>query len=82
MTIGNKIHITEQDFISPYDETATTDCEKREAAASVLNQMLLVLETMKVDLVHPRKDATCGWKLKGNYLANFNLKVILWTVVS
>ena len=60
MTIGNTIHITEQDFISPYNEAATTDCKKREEAASVLNQMLLVLETMKVDLVHPRKDANCG----------------------
>ena len=82
MPIGNEINITEQDFISPYDETATTDCEKREEAASVLNQLLLVLEIMKDDLGHPRKDATCAWKLKGNYLANFNLKVILWTVVS
>lgn len=60
MAIGNKIHITERDFISPYNETATTDCKKREEAASVLNQMFLVLETMKVDLVHPRKDTTCG----------------------
>ena len=60
MTIGNEIHITEQDFKSLYNEKANTDCMKREEARSVLNQIVLVLETMNVDLVHRRKDSTCG----------------------
>lgn len=50
MTIGNKIHITEQDFISLYNEKANSDCVKREEARSVLNQIVLVLDTMNVDL--------------------------------
>ena len=68
--------------MSLYNEKANIDCMKREEARSVLNQIVLVLETMNVDLVHRRKNSTCGWKLKFKYLANFNFKVILLTVMS
>ena len=47
--------ITTADFIFPYNQTVTTSFEKRRQAASVLNQMLLVLETMVDDLDHRRQ---------------------------
>ena len=48
------------DFISPYNETVKKDCVKRKEAGSVLNQMLLVLETIKDDLDHQKKYLICG----------------------
>ena len=59
--IDNEIKITEEYFISPYNETVNTDCMKNKEAASVSNQMSLVLETMQVDLVHRKNGLTCGW---------------------
>ena len=47
-------------FISPFNEKVKTDCEKRKEAGSILNQMFLVLETMKDDLDHRKKYLTCG----------------------
>ena len=60
MEIRKDISITEEYFISPYNETVNADCMERREARSVLNQMLLVLEVMKVDLVHRKKDLTCS----------------------
>ena len=60
MEIRNNISITEEYFISPYNETVNKDCMERREARSVLNQMLLVLKKMKVDLVHRKKDLTCS----------------------
>ena len=60
MEIRKDISITEEYFISPYNETVNADCMERREERSVLNQMLLVLEVMKVDLVHRKKDLTCS----------------------
>ena len=60
MEIRNNISITEEYFISPYNETVNATCMERREARSVLKQMSLVLEEMKVDLVHRKKDLTCS----------------------
>lgn len=44
-----------KDFIYPFNETVKKDCKEKKEAGSVLNQMLLVLETMKDDLEHRKK---------------------------
>lgn len=60
MEIRNNISITEEYFISPYNEKVNATCMERREARSVLKQMSLVLEEMKVDLVHRKKDLTCS----------------------
>lgn len=44
-----------KDFIFPYDTTLTIDLQKKKEAASILNQMYLVLQTMHAYLDHRRK---------------------------
>lgn len=60
-------------FISPFNEKVKTDCEKRKEAGSILNQMFLVLETMKDDLDHRKKYLTCGGRFTGKRLTNIKL---------
>ena len=53
------------DFIFPYIHKVTINFEKRKQAASVLNQMVLVLRTMNEDLDHRQNTMHCMGKLKG-----------------
>lgn len=49
---NSEVKLTITDIIFPYNHTMTTCLDKRKEAASTLNQMLLVLETMDHDLDH------------------------------
>ena len=48
-------HITEDRIIYPYKKKDKNESDHRKQAASVFNQMLLVLDVMKADLEHRKK---------------------------
>ena len=48
-------HITEDRIIHPYKKKDMNNSYERKQAASVFNQMLLVLNAMKKDLEHRKK---------------------------
>ena len=52
----NGIKIEAKDFIYPCDNMGKKKCQKNTEAASVLNQMILVLGVMKDDFENRRKN--------------------------
>ena len=53
---ARRIKIETKDLIYPYDDIVKRKCKKSKEAASVLNQMLLVLSLMKEDFGHRKRN--------------------------
>lgn len=53
---ARRIKIETKDLIYPYDDIVKRKCKKSKEAASVLNQMLLVLSSMKEDFEHRKRN--------------------------